>query len=219
LSDPWFYSKTFFDLLQWFSVAWFNLTLFRINPKKYWLQSIFFALLCHFVPDFLSEWLDFPGLRTFFQISMEILCFWGVFKIPLFSSMVIALLGSVIIIFLQIPIIGVVAYISRVSLQETISNVFIYHSCIIIVIFFTFLLSSYVSSKRLGFSFLTINHQSYRVKKERKSLLLAMIGVLFAFMFFPSNLKELDVIVAVLIVITIITWFIFRQSMLRELDE
>jgi hypothetical protein len=219
MNDPWFYSKTFFDLLQWFSVAWFNLTLFRINPKKYWLHSIFFALLCHFVPDVLSEWLNFPDLRTFFQISMEILCFWGVFMIPLFSSMVIALLGSVIILFLQIPIIGVIAFASRVSLQETVSNVFTYHCSIIIVILLTFLMSSYVSSKRLGFSFLTINHQGYQVKKEQKSLLLAMTGVLFAFMFFPSTLKELDMFVVVLIVITTITWFIFRQSMLRELDD
>lgn len=219
MNNLWFYSKTFFDLLQWFSLAWFNLSLFRINPKKYLLQSVFFALLCHFVPDGLSAWLNVPSLRVFIQVSMEILCLWGIFMIPFVSSMVIAVMSSVIMIFLQIPIMVIVAFITRTSLQSTISHAVTYHYCIIILIFLTFLLSSYLSSKRLGFSFISVNHHGYPIKKEQKSLLLALIGMMITLIFLPYDLTNLDILFAVIFVIMIIAWFIFRYSILKELED
>jgi uncharacterized membrane protein len=219
MNDPWFYSKTFFDLLQWFSVAWFNLTLFRINPKKYWLHSIFFALLCHFVPDALTDLLKAPNFRVFFQVSIEILCFWRIFMIPIFFSAMIAVMGSVFLILLQFPLIGVVAYLNHSSMQESMDNVVTYLYTIFANISLTFSLANYLSYKRLGFSFMSISRKRYQVRSERKSLLFLLLSILFALMFLPNTLDQFDITIGILLLITIVTWFLFRQSLLQESSD
>jgi hypothetical protein len=89
--------------------------------------------------------------------------------IPIFFSAMIAVMGSVFLILLQIPLIGVVAYLNQLSMQESMDNVVTYIYTIFLNISLTFALANYLSYRRLGFSFMSISRKRYQIKVKEST--------------------------------------------------
>jgi hypothetical protein len=178
MEDPWYYTRVILDLVQWFSVPWFALTVFRLKPRNYCIQCLYLALICNYAPEALLNLVGYPDLFILTQVVFEIMCFWLIFRFSLFYSLLVSLIGSMFLVVLQMSILHILSAATHMNIQAIIDNSFTYHVVIILLILSTFLIAKLLNYYRVGFSFVNKRKRVDLSETANKKLLVVLFTIL-----------------------------------------
>lgn len=219
--SPWHYTKVILDFVQWFSLTWFTLTLFRLKPKMYWAHSLYLSIVCSFTPKLAAGLIGNPDSFILLQMLITIACYWIIFRIPLLYALLMGTLGFIAMLILQVILLHAFSSITHLSAHDILENQLTYHIGIIILISATFLLAAVMKRYRLGFSFVKNSREISLHMPTNKNLLYVLLLVLFLIGLLPKSPKpEMMVsITTITLIIAVFLGVLLKLSYMKEMEE
>jgi hypothetical protein len=221
MNDPLFYSRHILDLIQWFSVPWFALTVFRLKPRNYWIQCMYLAIICNFVPEQILKLTGVPELLLLTQVVIEIICFWIIFRFSLLYASLMSFIGMIFVVVLQMTILYILSAANHTTIQAILENQITYHIAIITLILGTYLLARLLGYYRIGFTFVKNSKRVDLFNSANKKLIASLFAVIFIIGLMPGSPSEqfIPLITFITLLLALFLGILLKLSYKKEMEE
>jgi hypothetical protein len=170
-----------------FAFIWLTLTIFRFRTKKYVTACLIFALILNFFPSRLAVFLGIADLTAALQLITEIALLRFLFQIPLFSSSILAVMGSIVHFLLVSAMLKLVSAAAHLPMAQFDRYPVYYSIYIVSAIALHFFLAWLLQHYRMGFTFIASGPEPVRRGIITNKLTYLVWIVMGTVVFFPTS--------------------------------
>lgn len=213
-----FFIYSVLDVIQWFAMLTFSLTLFRLKPAGWWRQNALLALTLK-TATIAVKLTSLQHYLSIIQLLIIVLAFFLFYRIRLGYACIITVTGGIIVYVSVLSVncgIALAANRPFVEIMFNKSGISLYFASMALITSWTLFLAWALKRLRLGFSFVTT---SYRQTKPNMRLFGVPLTVFLAVnvMLPPSSSQTYTPLLAALVCLCL--FLLLLASLRTELED